>query len=174
MACKPLLLSFYLLAFCPLASADNFYSELSVLYTTTKFDGLSFSQTAAQARGGMYILPQIGIEIYASKGIDDDSNAGLTTEFDYNTGIDIRLETPEQKRAKLFVTLGYSQTAISMSKQDSDFPGKETFRSPSVGIGYEVRAGRDNNISILGKYTYFYDDDEIRISGFNLGAKYEF
>lgn len=174
MTAKSLFLTPFLLLFSQLSVAENVYGELGTAYNIVKVDDLSFSHIAVETRVGFYVVPQIGLELHAAKGVTDDSQKGLTTELDYNTGIGIRFESPTVDDARAFITLGYSQTALSMTKQTSNFPGDGTFNSPSAGIGGEIVTGSAKNVSIYGKYTHFYDDDGVRIGSISLGAKYDF
>lgn len=174
MTAKSLALMLYLLIFSQITFAEKLYAELGTTYNFTKIDNLNFSQIALETRIGYYFIPQIGAEFHVAKGLTDDTKKGLTTELDYNTGIGVRFESPVINQARVFITLGYSQTVLSMTKQTSSFPGDGTFNSPSAGIGGEIITGKIKNLSIYGKYTHLFDQDGVRISSIGLGAKYDF
>ncbi|MCP5206216.1 MAG: porin family protein [Hahellaceae bacterium] len=156
------------------ASDRKFYAEAGALYQTIEVDGLRFSHPAAQVRAGMYFQPQLGIEVHAATGVQDDEKKGLTTDLNYLAGVDVRFESPEVNFTKLYITLGYAHTDMTMHKKTSDYPGDGTFDSPSAGIGAEATSAWNPDLYVFAKYTHYFHDDDVEMGGISAGVKYAF
>lgn len=155
-------------------SDRKFYAEASALYQSIEIDGLRFSHPAAQVRAGMYFQPQLGIEVHAATGVSDEEKKGLTTDLNYLAGVDVRFESPEVNFTRLYITLGYARTDITMHKKTSDYPGDGAFDSPSAGIGAEATSAWNPDLYVFAKYTHYFHDDDVEMGGMTAGVKYAF
>ena len=104
------LISLIFLAFfsAEYASATELYSEVNAHYAFSKIDDEEFNPIALEARFGIYLQKQVGLEAYYGTGMSDDKQVGLDLAINTIAGINLRFESPETKNnMKIFILLGY-------------------------------------------------------------------
>ena len=160
-------------------SRDGFYWGLDAQYLDNAIGGdsggkASFSLGSAGLRAGFYLEPQLGLELYAAVGVEDDRDLGIDMGVESLAGILGRFESRETEEGfKLFLLLGYGMTELEMQRTTTTLPDRELYHGFVYGGGAEFRLGEsDSFINIQG--LRHYDEDDLSLDGISLGIRQGF
>ena len=157
------------------ASATELYGEINTHYTFAKIDDEKFNPVALEARVGIYLEKQLGLEAYYGTGLTDDSQAGLDLELNTIAGVNLRFESPETKdHMKIFILLGYGMTEWDVDRSDTGSPGKVDFDDFNYGGGFEWRLGKSERWFWNIRGQRFLNKNDISLSSGSLGVRYAF
>jgi outer membrane protein with beta-barrel domain len=169
------LISIVLLAFSAQASSMDFYAEFAANAVLQKVDDTRFDLASTEVRGGAYVMPQIGLELFAGAGVVDDSKYDLTQSITQSYGIATRFESPMVDGTKAFILLGYAATELNLENDQGPAPGKEFFEGFSYGVGLEQQLfNKRSDWYLNGRWQSYYSSGDIDISVFGVGVRYQF
>lgn len=168
-----LLATFNITLSCTL-QAETLYGELNTGYSFTKLDKEDFNPLTLEARLGMYLQPQVGLEAYYASGINDDSQLDIDLEIKSIAGVNFRFESPESDGMKIFILLGYGMTEWDLDRSGTGNPGKVDFDDFSYGAGFEWRLGKSNNWFLNLRGQRFLNKNDLSLDTAGLGVRYVF
>ncbi len=163
-----------LLISSPWLQAETLYTELNGTYTFTKLDDEQFNPTTLEARLGMYLQQQVGIEAYVSSGLSDDSQLDIDVSIKTIAGVNFRFESPESEGMKIFILLGYGMTEWEVDRSGSGEPGSVDFDDFSYGAGFEWRLGKSEQWFINLRGQRFLNKNDLTLDLGSLGVRYVF
>ena len=163
-----------LLLNCSYLQADSFYTELNTGYSFTKLDEEEFNPLTLEARLGMYLQPQVGVEAYYASGLNDDTQLNIDLAIKSIAGVNLRFESPESDGMKIFILLGYGMTEWDLDRSGTGEPGKVDFDDFSYGAGFEWRLGKSENWFINLRGQRFLNKDDLELNLGSLGVRYVF
>ena len=145
-------------------------------YSTLETDiVVEFDLAALVFNGGYQFNDYVAVEVRAGTGITDDDFTGIggsvDLELDYLYGVYTKIGVPTGTNVYPYVVLGYTKaelevsSSIGLSASDSD-------SDTSYGIGARFQV--NDNVGVVVEYMNWYDDDDVEITGFNIGASYKF
>ena len=156
-------------------SATELYAEANTNYVFSSIEDETFNPIALEARVGVYLEKQVGIEAYYGTGLNDDSQAGLDLTLNTIAGVNFRLESPETKNnMKIFILLGYGMTEWDVDRSDTGEPGKVDFDDFSYGAGFEWRLGKSEHWFLNVRGQRFLNKNEISLDTGSIGVRYAF
>ncbi len=158
----------------PWLQAETLYTELNGAYTFTKLDDEQFNPTTLEARLGMYLQQQVGIEAYVASGLSDDSQLDIDVSIKTIAGINFRFESPESDGMKIFILLGYGMTEWDVDRSGSGEPGSVDFDDFSYGAGFEWRLGKSEQWFINLRGQRFLNKNDLTLDLGSLGVRYVF
>ncbi len=158
---------------------EEFYVGLDAYYLLNSLGNSAtgkaeFDLAGAGFRAGMYIEPQLGLELYAAQGVNEAEDIGIDINVESIAGILGRFESPEAENGgKLYILLGYGMSELEMKRSASSLADRELYHGFVYGGGAEFRLGETNSfINIQG--LRYYDEDDISLDGVSLGLRYGF
>jgi hypothetical protein len=154
--------------------ADTFYAELNSAYSFTELNEEEFNPITLEARLGMYLEQQVGVEAYYASGVNDDTQLAIDLAIKSVAGINFRFESPEADGMKIFILLGYGMTEWDLDRSDTGEPGKVDFDDFSYGAGFEWRLGQSNNWFVNLRGQRFLNKDDLKLDTGSLGVRYVF
>ena len=154
--------------------AVDLYGELGAGYLMNDVDQTEFDSITTELRFGAYVQPQVGIELYAGVGVNDDKQIDIESGLSYMAGLAVRLESPESEGGKIFFLLGYGVAEIDVDRSGSGEPGKQSFDAVNYGLGAEFRLGNRNDLFLTVKGVRYYSKSGIGIDVAGLGIRAEF
>ena len=100
------LIACVLLSISPFASAEGrFYGEVQVAAGGVQHSDIDFFPVFGSISAGMFLVNNIGIELFADTGLASDKSDGFDMEIEQATGIAARFQSPaEQRDAWLYRT----------------------------------------------------------------------
>ncbi len=144
----------------------DIYGGLSYGALETEMGSRDFDTPTLNIAIGNTFNPNIAIEGRIGFGIDDDSDSGVKAEIEDYFAIYAKPMLPLSDVLTLYGLIGIAETTI-----DTNF-GKGDDDDISYGIGLSAKI--QNGVEIFGEYISLYDDKNIEVSGFNLGATMRF
>lgn len=157
------------------ASATELYGEINTSYVFSKIGDEKFNPLALEARIGIYLEQQVGLEAYYGSGLSDDSQVGIDLSLTTLAGINLRFESPETKDGmKIFVLLGYGMSEWDVDRSGTGEPGKVDFDDFSYGGGLEWRIGTSENWFVNVRGQSFLNKDDLNLGTGSLGVRYAF
>lgn len=156
------------------ASATELYGEINTVYVFSKVDSQEFNPIALEARAGMYLEPQVGLEVYLGTGLSDDSQVDIDLSLSALAGVNLRFESPESKGMKVFILLGYGISEWDIDRSGTGEPGKVDFDDFSYGGGLEWRIGKSKHWFVNLRGQRFLNKDDLSLDSGSLGVRYAF
>lgn len=155
-------------------SAMELYGEINAAYVFSQVDKEEFNPTALDARLGMYLEPQVGLEVYVGSGLSDDTEVDIDMSLTTLAGVNLRFESPESKGMKIFILLGYGMSEWDLDRSGTSEPGKVDFDDFSYGAGFEWRIGKSKNWFVNLRGQRFLNKDDLSLDTGSLGVRYAF
>ncbi|KZY37750.1 MULTISPECIES: outer membrane beta-barrel protein [unclassified Oleiphilus] len=174
--------SICLLALSSIAFAEDkpkYYAGLDAHYLINTIGNeqsgeAEFDISGAGLRAGLYLEPQVGLEVYAAQGVTEGDDIGIDMSLVSSVGILGRFESPEAENGgKLFILLGYGMSELEMTRSASSPVDRELYHGVVYGGGAEFRLGSSETfINIQG--LRYYDEDHLSLDGVSLGLRQSF
>ena len=99
-------------------------------------------------------------------GVDEDTEGFAEVEIDDFLGLYIKPMLPISDAVTLYGLLGVAETTVDTNFGDED--------DDDISYGLGVSAKLQHNLDLFAEYVSLYDDDDVEINGFNLGATLRF
>lgn len=167
---------------CVLAVSSSFaaadgpvYGELQLGAAGISNGDLDFYPTFGSINAGVFILPNIGIELFADSGLQADSSDGFDLEIESAYGIAARFQSPPVRGTQGYIVLGAVNYTL---EQDSNPVGdlaatrvSEDFTGARVSIGLMQRLQRAPNLLVSFEYRHYNADDPLHADALVLGLR---
>lgn len=142
------------------------YGGLSYGALETEFGSRDFDTPTLNLALGNIFNPNFAIEGRLGFGVDDDTDNGIKAEIEDYFAIYAKPMLPLSDVLTLYGLLGIAETTIDTNVGDDD----DDDISYGIGLSAKTRQGFD----LFAEYITLYDDDNVEVSGFNLGANMRF
>lgn len=144
----------------------NLYGGLSYGFLETEFGSTDFDTPTLNFALGIETTPNLAVEGRLGLGVDDDSNSGFNVEIDDYFALYIKPILPLSNTVSLYGLLGFAETTIETNFGDED--------DNDFSYGFGISAKTSQQLDLFAEYVNLYDDRNVEISGFNLGANLRF
>ena len=168
---------------CVLAVSSSFAVADGPVYAELQFGAggvenadLSFYPTFGSFNAGVYVLPNIGIELFADGGLTSDTTGEFELEMEQAYGIAVRLQSPSIRGTQGYIVLGAvnftldqqasSAGALPASSINEDFTGAR------VSIGVMQRLERVPNMQVSFEYRHYNAGEPLRLDALVLGLRF--
>jgi len=153
-----------LLLTTPLASTaaeSQFYGEIQLGVHGIQHSDLDFYPGFVSASAGVYVLPNIGIEVF----YDRATNTGKEGNFE--------IEVNEASGIAAYVLLGYVPYSINQYENliGSRRLDKENFAGARISFGLAATLPRYKQVQLVAEYRNYDIDAPINVDGFGLGLR---
>ena len=156
------------------AFADGrLYGELQLGAAVVSHSDLDFVPIFGTITAGAFVLPGIGVELFADTGFIDGSEEGFDLSIDHAFGAAVRFQSPARRRVQGFIVLGIVNFTIDQESTSGVIRSsvEEDFTGARVSIGLMQRLVRFPNIQVTAEYRHYNADDPLRVDALVIGAR---
>jgi len=159
---------------CALAEG-RIYGELQLGAGGVSHSDLEFYPVFGSVSLGVYIAPDIGIEIYGDSGIAPGDDKGFEMDIEEAYGVALRLQSPPVNGVQGFVVLGtVSYTLLQESERTSGVVAPVAsgeFSGIRVSVGLMQRLIRFPGLLFTAEYRHYNADDPLRVDAIVFGLR---
>lgn len=151
------------------------YAEVQIGAGGVRHSDLDFYPFFASATVGAYVLPNIGLEVFADTDIaaGEDEDFELAIEQAY--GIAARFQSPPINGLQGFIVLGAVNYTLDQSfnsgSSTSTLSVNEDFTGVRVSVGLMQRLTRFPNLIVTAEYRHYNADEPLRLDALLLGLR---
>lgn len=155
------------------AAESQFYGELQLGVHGVQHSDLDFHPGFASGSFGVYVRPQIGVELFYDRGLSKAREDDFEIEVTEASGIAARFESPSQRGLQAYILLGYVTYSIN---QYENLPGsrrlaKENFTGARISLGLAKTLQRYRQAQLVFEYRNYDVDAPLNVDGFGLGIR---
>lgn len=176
------LLAWFLVLPFAVASADSpLYGEVHIGAGGVRHSELDFYPAIGSVTAGLYVLPDIGIEVFADSGFSDGEDSDIEIELEEAFGVAARFQSPGQGGLHGYIVLGYVDFSLAQTSELQLTTGEsatsresnidERFTGARVSVGLMQRLSRFPALLLSAEYRNYYSDSSISVDGFLLGLR---
>lgn len=150
------------------------YAGLESLYNRISDHSHEYNPLSAKLRAGIFLQTNIALELQVGANIHTDNidNSGEVS-LSEQTGLFLRFQSPIEQGLRVYLYGGYNELTLTQKANYSLMKRESGLESSAWGIGFEEQINQLKNVIFYLDYSRPYDD-EIRISQYSLGARYQF
>jgi len=151
-----------------------FYGELHFGAASIRLTDLDFFPLFASVTAGVFVLPNIGIEVFADAALSDEDNAGFDMELTSSLGIAARFQSPPRSGLSGYVVLGLVDYTLTQTARGATLANaviEEDFRGARVSVGIVQQLKRVPQLAVSIEYRSYYADEPINVDGIVLGLR---
>lgn len=158
------------------AQADGpVYGELQLGAAGLSNDDLDFYPGFGGINAGFYVLPNIGLEVFADTAVQADSKGGFEMEIEQAYGIGVRFQSPPTRGTQGYIVLGavnytLDQQSVNALNQ-AQTAINEDFTGARISIGLMQRLKRAPYLQVSAEYRHYNADEPLRVDAFVLGLR---
>lgn len=153
-------------------AADWWYAEAGATRSRIDVAGTEFNPVLPRLKLGLFITPQIMLEVqYAGRG--DDTAANTQLEVEDISAAYLRLDSGIRSDMRMYVLLGGAKTALKTGSPGGANGNADNYSDFSWGIGLENRVWSRHTLLTL-EYAEYYRNNDVTIAGVSLGFKFEY
>lgn len=167
---------------CVLAVSSSFacadgpvYAELQFGAGGVSHSDLNFYPTFGSVNVGVYVLPNIGLELFADTGIQSDEAGGFDMELEQAYGIAARFQSPPIRGVQGYIVLGAVNYTLDQSANSAGSLSassiNEDFTGARVSVGVMQRLKRAPNLQVSFEYRHYNADEPLRLDALVLGLR---
>jgi hypothetical protein len=151
------------------------YAELQLAAGGVNNGELNFYPTFGSVNVGVYLLPNIGLELFADSGISADRSRGFDMEVDQAYGIAARLQSPPTQGIQGYIVLGAVNFTLDQSSRANGVVGatsiNDDFTGARVSVGLMQRLQRIPNLQVSLEYRHYNAGEPLSVDALVLGLR---
>lgn len=148
------------------------YADVQIGGAGVSHSVVDFFPVIGSVSVGAFVLPGIGIDLFADTGITSADDDGLTLEIERAFGAGIRLQSPARNGVQGYVIIGAVNYAVEQSS-DLVTGGNSTVEGDFTGVrasfGLIQRLRRFPNLQFTAEYRHYNAGEPLRIDAFLIG-----
>lgn len=167
---------------CVLAVSSSFaaadgpvYAEVQLGAGGVRNSDLNFYPIFGSANVGVYVRPNIGIELFADTGVSSDEAGGFDMEIEQAYGIAARFQSPPIHGVQGYIVLGAVNYTLDQSASAAgSLPASQInddFTGARVSVGLMQRLKRVPNMQVSFEYRHYNADEPLRLDALVLGLR---
>ena len=152
---------------------SQIYGEFQLGVQGVQHSDLDFYPGFASGSVGVYVRPNIGIELFYDRALSKASEEDFEIEVNEASGIAARFESPAQGGLQAYILLGYVTYSINQYENLANPRrlAKENFTGARVSLGLAKTFERYRQMQLVFEYRNYDVDAPIRVDGFGLGLR---
>lgn len=171
-----LLIACVLVLISPFTVADGrFYGEVQLGAGGVRVAEVDFFPIFGSVSAGLFLTPNIGVEIFADAGLVSDDSDGFELDIDQAVGIAARLQSPPIDGLQGYIVLGYvNYTLDQASLPVGPLAGTSVngdFTGARVSVGLMQRLKRIPSLLVTVEYRHYNADEPLRVDALLLGLR---
>lgn len=158
----------------PSFAADGWYFGADRTRVSYDISDTEFQHDIHKVHVGTWLEPGIGVELFSSVDKNDDLQSGLRNDITRYYGANLRLQSPDFKPLKAYVTLGYAELELTGQAAIGNVPGAETFKGGRASFGLLTPVWEHNPRHWVGaEVAGFSNSDGFSTTNFSLFYRFE-
>ena len=158
------------------ASADGpVYGEIQVGAGGIGHSDLDFYPVFGSVSAGVFVLPGIGVELFADSGIASHSTDGFELEIEEAYGIAARFQSAPVRDVQGFIVLGMVRYTVDQQSIAARGVGgshvNEEFTGARISFGLMQRLKRLPNTLFSIEYRHYNADEPLRVDALMFGLR---
>jgi len=146
------------------------YGELQVGVGGVYHSDLNFYPRFATASLGAYVLPNIGLELFADTGFAPGDDEDFELDIEQAYGIALRFQSPPWQGLSGFIVAGAVNYTLDQSLDSADSPSvNEEFTGARVSVGIMQRLKRLPGLLLTVEYRHYNADEPLKVDALVLG-----
>ena len=171
------LIAWVLAASCSIAAAEGpFYGEIQFAAGGVTNSDLEFNPTFASISAGVFVYPNIGIELFADTGLGSDGTGGFELEIEGAYGIAARFQSPPSRGTQGYLVLGAVNYTLDQTSRPTQTQGgtsvNEDFTGVRASVGLMQRLQRFPNLLVSFEYRHYNADEPLRVDALVLWLRF--
>jgi len=160
----------------PFALADGrFYGEVQLAAGGVQHSDVDFYPVFGSVSAGLYLVPNIGVEVFADTGLSSDNSDGFDMDIEQAQGIAVRLQSPATQGLQGYIVLGYvnytlDQDARATATQAASSVN-EDFAGARISVGLMQRLKSLPSLLVSAEYRHYNADEPLRVDALVLGIR---
>ena len=134
----------------------------------------SYFPRQVHLNAGVWLREGIAAEVHWGADAGEDTNDGLAISANSYQGVYLRWQSPQLRLARAHILSGYSWLELEGSIDDTDFPGRERFSGPALGVGLSLALTPTSPWSIGLAYTHHFLEDDMKTESIHAAIQYDF
>lgn len=159
---------------CALAEGPV-YGELQLGAAGVRHSDLDFYPIFGTVSIGAYVMPNIGIELFADSGLVADDDDGFELDIEQAYGIALRLQSPPMNGVQGFIVLGAVNYTLNQESEGTNTvlapTVNEEFTGARVSVGLMQRLVRFPNLLFTAEYRHYNADEPLRVDAIVFGLR---
>lgn len=166
----------WLLAVClmlgtvPAQAEGRLYGELHLGAGGVRYADLDAYPTFGSLTLGAFVLPGIGLELFADQGIDNDEQNSFDIGLEQAYGVAARFQSPSSGGTSGYIVLGYVDFTVEQGRSDLQTIS-ESFTGARISIGLMQRLRTWPALQVSAEYRNYYVDEPVRVDGLVFGLR---
>ncbi len=158
------------------ASAEGpLYGEVHLAVSGVQHPNLDFFPIFGSVTVGAFVMPGIGLEVFADTNLQSDERSGFDFEVEHAFGIAARFQSPPVSGVQGFITLGWVNFSVEQRALGTPTLAassvSEDFTGARVSIGLMQRLQSFRNFLVTVEYRHYNADDPLRVDAVLLGLR---
>ena len=155
-------------------AANRFYAEVQLGVASARHSELNFYPTFAGISAGMFVKPNIGIELFADGAPSSYETGNIEFQIKQASGVALRLQSPAQRRVNAYVLLGYVSYLADQTVVDNRGSQvvQQRFEGARVSIGMQQRLVRFPALLVGAEYRHYNSDSGLSVDGLALSFRF--
>ncbi|MEE9320046.1 MAG: hypothetical protein V3U76_06330 [Granulosicoccus sp.] len=158
-----------------LLADEAFYGELHLGAGGVRHSDLDFYPTIGSLSAGVYVLPNIGIEVFADTSLSDDEDEGFVLDLEEAYGIAARFQSPPGNGLSGYLVIGYVDFSVAQEPVEESLAAAaidENFTGARFSAGVMQRLARVPQLLVSFEYRNYYADSEVKVDALLLGLRF--
>jgi len=155
-------------------ASSPLYGELHFGAGGVRHSDLDFFPLFASFTAGFFVVPNIGLEVFADAALADEDNAGFDMELSSAFGVALRLQSPPRAGLSGYVVVGMVDYTLTQTPRGSSADNRaieEDFRGARVSVGVMQQLRRVPALSVSAEYRSYYADQPIKVDSIVFGLR---
>lgn len=170
------LIACVLAVFSSFASADGLlYGEVQLAAGGVQNADLDFYPVFGSISAGVFVLPGIGLEVFADTGLRADKSKAFKMDIEQAYGIAARFQSPPSRGIQGYIVLGMVNYTLNQTSQPTaDVSGTsvtDDFTGVRLSVGLMRRLQRFSNTLVSFEYRHYNADEPLRVDALVFGLR---
>lgn len=151
------------------------YGEVQVAAAGVEHSNLDFYPVFGSVSAGVFVVPGIGIELFADSNISSDRTDGFDLEVEDAYGIAARFQSPPVNNVQGYIVVGMVQYNVNQQAVGQTGAGdsrvSEEFSGARVSLGLMQRLKRLPGLLVSVEYRHYNAGEPLRVDALMLGLR---
>lgn len=159
----------------PVYANPTFYGEARVGAGGVRHSDLDFYPRFGSFSAGVFVRPNIGIEVFADTSLSDADRDIYTMDVTQATGVAARFQAPPQRGLSAYILLGYVDFTLEQRENGIVGPRtvKQSFDGLRFSIGVQQELAQLKGLLFGVEYKNYHADSGITVDGLSVGLRVE-
>lgn len=152
------------------------YGNIDYDVLDVKINNQSYYPQLLSLSAGRWLTRGIAVELQLGAGTKSSDKKDFDISVSGSQGLYVRWQSPSSSNGlQAFFLTGFSRVQLDGSiGSQSNYPGKEWFSGPAVGVGLHGKLPNSEHWGATVAYKHYFLEDQITTDSVNMGLRYDF